>query len=82
MAVIFTETQMLHGAEIFTHMFLKKSPICVGKYSIHGAYGIYIYIYLNCIKLQKPRDFDVELYLRVGGIPFPTFFCLVFFGGK
>ena len=31
---------MLHGAGIFTNIYPKTSPSFVGKYTIHGAYGI------------------------------------------
>jgi len=34
-----TITQMLHGAGIFTNICPKDHPN-VGKYTIHGAYGI------------------------------------------
>jgi hypothetical protein len=32
-------SQMLHGAGIFTNMYPKNQPN-VGKYTIHGAYGV------------------------------------------
>jgi hypothetical protein len=31
---------MLHGAGIFSNIYPKNHSKCIGKYTIHGAYGI------------------------------------------
>ena len=64
-------THMLHAWYIYLHDWVIFSAN-VGKYSIHGAYGTYIYIYVHtvmilffCAFMDHQQDINIS-HLNIG----------------
>ncbi len=52
---------------MFTYIYQKKHPT-VGKYIIHGLYGIDLYIYKNCCQ----KDYDVTHLMSFSTLGWPS----------